>query len=42
MSRYHPDYNDDYLDRLQQQLQSFSPNHLLAREGMVLPVCSRV
>ncbi len=42
MSRYHPDYNDDYLDRLQNQLQSFYPNHLLAREGMVLPVCSRV
>ena len=42
MSRYHPDYNDDYLDRLQKQLQSLSPNHLLAREGMVLHVCSRV
>jgi phosphoribosyl 1,2-cyclic phosphodiesterase len=38
MSRYNPDHNDDFLDRMEDQLQSVFPNDLLAREGMILPV----
>ncbi|HEY9635778.1 MAG TPA: MBL fold metallo-hydrolase [Coleofasciculaceae cyanobacterium] len=38
MSRYNPDYSDDFLDKVEQQVQSVFPNHLLAREGMTLPV----
>ncbi len=38
MSRYHPDYSDDFLDKLEAQVKSVFPNDLLAREGMVLPV----
>jgi len=39
MSRYHPDYDDDFLDKMEEQLQSVFPNDVLAREGMILPVC---
>jgi phosphoribosyl 1,2-cyclic phosphodiesterase len=38
LSRYHPDYNDDFLDQIEKQVQSVFPNDLLAREGMILPV----
>lgn len=38
MSRYNPDYDDDFLDRVEGQLKSVFPNDLLAREGMILPV----
>ena len=38
MSRYNPDYDDDFLDKMEQQLQSVFPNDLLAREGMIVPV----
>ncbi len=38
MSRYNPDHDDDFLDKIEQQVQSVFPNNLLAREGMVLPV----
>ena len=39
MSRYSPDHDDRFLDRVEAQLQSVFPNNLLAREGMILPVC---
>jgi phosphoribosyl 1,2-cyclic phosphodiesterase len=38
MSLYNPDYGDDFLDELEQKLQSILPNVLLAREGMVVSV----
>lgn len=38
MSRYNPDYNDDFLDQMQKQVQSVFPDDLLAREGMIVPV----
>jgi phosphoribosyl 1,2-cyclic phosphodiesterase len=38
MSRYNPDYNDDFLDKLEKQVQSVFPNDLLAREKMIIPV----
>jgi phosphoribosyl 1,2-cyclic phosphodiesterase len=38
MSRYNPDYDDDFLDTMEEQVQSVFPNDLLAREGMILPV----
>lgn len=38
MTRYHPDQDDDLLDRVEEQVQSVFPNDLLAREGMILPV----
>ncbi|HAJ60355.1 MAG TPA: MBL fold metallo-hydrolase [Cyanobacteria bacterium UBA8543] len=38
MSRYNPDYDDDFLDKMEQQVQSVFPNDLLAREGMIVPV----
>ena len=38
MSRYNPDYDDDFLDQLEAQVQSVFPHDLLAREGMILPV----
>lgn len=38
MSRFHPDYDDDFLDKMEEQLQSVFPNDVLAREGMILPV----
>lgn len=38
MSCYEPDYNDDFLDLMEQQIQSAFPNSLLAREGMILSV----
>lgn len=38
MSRYNPDYDDDFLDKMEQQVQSIFPNDLLAREGMTVPV----
>jgi phosphoribosyl 1,2-cyclic phosphodiesterase len=38
LSSYDPDYNDDFLDQVEQQVQSVFPNSVLAREGMVLPV----
>lgn len=39
MSRYSPDHDDQFLDRVEAQLQSVFPNNLLAREGMIVPVC---
>jgi phosphoribosyl 1,2-cyclic phosphodiesterase len=39
MSRYSPDHDDDFLDKVEAQVQSVFPNDLLAREGMILPVC---
>lgn len=38
LSRYNPDYDDDFLDKVEEQVQSVFPNNLLAREGMTLPV----
>lgn len=38
MSRFHPDYDDDFLDKVEQQVQSVFPNDVLAREGMILPI----
>jgi phosphoribosyl 1,2-cyclic phosphodiesterase len=38
MSRYNPDHDDDFLDKVEEQVQSVFPNNLLAREGMALPV----
>lgn len=38
MSRYNPDHNDEFLDKVEEQVQSVFPNDLLAREGMILPV----
>lgn len=38
MSRFHPDYDDDFLDKLEQQLQSVFPEDVLAREGMIVPI----
>ncbi|HEY9668058.1 MAG TPA: MBL fold metallo-hydrolase [Coleofasciculaceae cyanobacterium] len=38
MSRFHPDYDDDFLDKVEQQLQSVFPEDVLAREGMILPI----
>ncbi|MBD2741632.1 MBL fold metallo-hydrolase [Coleofasciculus sp. FACHB-1120] len=35
---YEPDYDDDFLDQVEAQIQSVFPNGLLAREGMILPV----
>ena len=39
ISHYNPDHDDDFLDLLQEQVQSIFPNDLLAREGMIVPVC---
>lgn len=39
MSRYNPDHDDDFLDRVEEQVQSVFPDDLLAHEGMILPVC---
>ncbi|HAX88640.1 MAG TPA: MBL fold metallo-hydrolase [Cyanobacteria bacterium UBA11370] len=39
MSHYNPDHDDDFLDKLQEQFQSVFPNDLLAREGMIVPIC---
>lgn len=38
MSRFHPDYDDDFLDKVEAHLQSVFPADVLAREGMILPV----
>ncbi|RCJ27984.1 MBL fold metallo-hydrolase [Nostoc minutum NIES-26] len=38
ISHYHPDDEDDFLDKVQVDLQSAFPNALLACEGLVLPV----
>ena len=38
MSRYNPDHDDDFLDKVEKQVQSVFPNDLLAREGMILRV----
>ncbi len=38
MSRYNPDYDDDLLDQLQEQVKSVFPNDLFAREGMILAI----
>jgi phosphoribosyl 1,2-cyclic phosphodiesterase len=38
MSRYNPDYDDDFLDKVEEQVQLVFPNDLLAREGMSLSV----
>jgi phosphoribosyl 1,2-cyclic phosphodiesterase len=38
MSRFNPDYDDDFLEKMEAQLQSVFPNDVLAREGMILPI----
>ncbi|NET58287.1 MAG: MBL fold metallo-hydrolase [Symploca sp. SIO2E6] len=38
ISRYNPDYDDDFLDQMEEKIQSAYPNYLLAREGMVIPI----
>lgn len=38
ISRYNPDYNDDFLEKMEKQVQLVFPNDLLAREGMILSV----
>ncbi|MBD2209158.1 MBL fold metallo-hydrolase [Calothrix sp. FACHB-156] len=38
ISHYHPDDDDDFLDRVQSEVNSAFPKALLAREGMVLSV----
>ena len=38
ISRYNPDYDDDFLDQMEEKIQSVFPNYLLAREGMVMPI----
>lgn len=38
ISGYNPDHDDDFLDLVQKQVQSILPNHILAYEGMILPV----
>ncbi|NEO29175.1 MAG: MBL fold metallo-hydrolase [Symploca sp. SIO3C6] len=38
ISRYNPDHDDNFLDLVQAQVQSILPNHILAHEGMILPV----
>lgn len=38
LSRYNPDYNDDFLEKMEKQVQIIFPNNLLAREGMILSV----
>lgn len=39
LSHYNPDHDDDFLDWVEAQVQSVFPNDILAREGMILPVC---
>ncbi|MDZ7957631.1 MAG: MBL fold metallo-hydrolase [Aulosira sp. DedQUE10] len=38
ITHYHPDDDDDFLDRVQSEVKSVFPKALLAREGMVLSV----
>jgi phosphoribosyl 1,2-cyclic phosphodiesterase len=38
MSRYNPDYDDDFLDQVEEQVRSVFPNDFLAREGMIVPI----
>ncbi|BAZ47849.1 hypothetical protein NIES4103_04530 [Nostoc sp. NIES-4103] len=38
ISHHHPDDEDDFLDKVQLEVQSVFPNALLACEGLVLPV----
>lgn len=39
MSHYHPDHDDQFLDWVESQVKSVFPNDVLAREGMIIPVC---
>jgi phosphoribosyl 1,2-cyclic phosphodiesterase len=39
MSHYHPDHDDEFLDWMESQVKSVFPNDVLAREGMIIPVC---
>ncbi len=38
ISRYNPDYDDDFLDQMEEQIQLVLPSHSLAREGMIVPI----
>jgi phosphoribosyl 1,2-cyclic phosphodiesterase len=38
MFHHDPDHNDDYLDRVEAQVQAQHPNSMMARERMVLPL----
>ena len=38
ISRYHPDYDDNFLDQMEAKIHSVFPNLLLAREGMIMPI----
>jgi phosphoribosyl 1,2-cyclic phosphodiesterase len=38
ISHYHPDDNDDFLDRVQGEVKSTFPKVMLAREGLIVPV----
>ncbi len=38
ISHYHPDDDDDFLDRVQSEVKSVFPKALLASEGMILSV----
>jgi len=38
ISRYNPDYDDDFLDKMEAKIQSVYPNYLLAREGMIMRI----
>ncbi|NEP14264.1 MAG: MBL fold metallo-hydrolase [Symploca sp. SIO2C1] len=38
ISRYNPDYDDDFLDQMEERIQSTFPSHSLAREGMIVPI----
>jgi phosphoribosyl 1,2-cyclic phosphodiesterase len=38
ISRYHPDFNDDFLDKMETRVKSVFPNDVFAREGMIVPI----
>jgi len=38
ISRYNPDYDDDFLDQMEEKIQLVFPNYSLACEGMIMPI----
>ncbi|MFW6358561.1 MAG: MBL fold metallo-hydrolase [Chroococcales cyanobacterium] len=38
MSIYDPDHSDEFLDELQQKVQSLFPNTIFAHEGLIIPL----
>lgn len=38
ISHHHPDCDDEFLDRVEAEMQAVCPTALLAREGMILPI----